>query len=86
MSPFENPPDFVNAEGVKWWRDTVTTEYANRESKSGLGLNVECFFIETSTGYRTRVLIDRETKEIVAEDQKLEGMGIKIDLLKVFRK
>lgn len=81
FTPFSDEPDFVNDIGTKWWRDADTTQYAQKFDKNGISLDSVCFFVEDSSGYRTRVLISY-TREIIEEDQTLEGMAIKIDTRK----
>jgi len=80
QSVFSTPPDFVNAEGVKWWRDKDVERYANNEDQHGTRLCVEAWIVERPDGYRTRLLI--EGGKIIEEAQSLEAIGAKIDWLK----
>lgn len=68
-------PDFVNSDGVKWWHEKSLSHYAF--SKGFTDTNV--WIIERLDGYKTFVFTDN--KIILAEDNTLEGIGIKIDLL-----
>ena len=68
-------PDFVNDEGVKWWHESSLTRYAF--SKGFVGVRV--WTVERPDGHRTRLFT--EGQDVLAEDQTLEGLGIKIDLL-----
>ena len=77
-------PDFINEEGTKWWKDDIITEYAQREDINGTSLNVVCFVIELKDGYKSRVLIN-DKQEIIEEDQKVEVMGVKIDIRKFLK-
>ena len=68
-------PDFVNDEGVKWWHEADLTRYAFRKGFVG----VRVWSVERPDGHRTRLFTEGET--ILADDQTLEGLGIKIDIL-----
>ena len=81
ISPWGTDPYFVNDEGTKWWKDQHTTDYATRKDNNDISLEVYCFYIESITGYRTRVLVDRNG--VLCEDQTLEGIGSKIDVIKL---
>ena len=81
MDIWEQDPVYTNQEGTKWWDDDETTRYARQKTLKGKSLPLaRGYFVETIDGYRTRVLIDEGV--IVAESQQLEGLGVKIDLLK----
>lgn len=79
---FDVEPDFINEQGVKWWIDKSTTQYAREEDQYGTTLNAIGWVAETPTGSQSRVLIDEDTKAIIAESPQMEGIGVKIDLLK----
>ena len=68
-------PDFVNDEGVKWWHEADLTRYAFCKGFAG----VRVWSVERPDGYRTRLFTEGET--ILADDQTVEGLGIKIDVL-----
>ena len=68
-------PDFVNDEGVKWWHEADMTRYAFSKGFAG----VRVWTAERPDGYKTRLFTEGET--ILADDQTVEGLGIKIDLL-----
>ena len=68
-------PDFVNDKGVKWWHEADLTCYAFRKGFAG----VRVWTVERPDGYRTRLFTEGET--ILADDQTVEGLGIKIDVL-----
>ena len=84
QSVFSTPPDFVNAEGVKWWRDKAVERYANNEDQHGTRLQVQAWIVERKDGYRTRLLI--ENGQIIGEAQSLEAIGAKIDWLKTAKR
>jgi hypothetical protein len=81
---FEGEPDFINEIGTKWWLDSDTTNYARKNDKNGISLNVTCYFIETTEGYKSRVLVSEDVG-IIEEDQTLEGLAIKIDIRKFLK-
>ena len=68
-------PDFANDEGVKWWHEQEMTRYAHNKGLTG----VRVWTVERQDGYKTRLLT--EGSEILADDQTVEGLGIKIDVL-----
>jgi hypothetical protein len=79
--PCDKPPEFVNEKGVKWWKDEHTTAYAQKENHNGKKLDAVCWYIEEPCGRRTRVLIGKNGK-FLGENQSLEGIGCRIDVLK----
>lgn len=85
FTPFDSPPEHVNELGVKWWRDTETTKYAQRQDEHGTSLDAVCFFVEQPNGYCTRVLVSAGG-QILGENQTMDGMGCKIDVLKYFQR
>lgn len=81
MDIWNQPPIFINDEGTKWWDDEDTTQYARKKTQSGKSLpDAIAYLIETKDGYRSRVVVYQG--QIVAEDQTLDGIGSKIDILK----
>jgi len=82
MNEWEREPDFINDEGFKWWKEDSITDYARREDQFGTVLKATCFVVEEpGTGRKTRLLVS-EDQEILADEQGLEAMAIKIDMLK----
>lgn len=73
--PEVEAPDFVNADGVKWWHEMSLTAYAL--SKGFVGVRV--WSVERPDGYRTRLFTKGD--EVLADDQTLDGMALKIDLM-----
>ena len=74
--PWDKQPEFVNEKGVKWWQDKETTDYAKRKK-----LDAVCWFVEEPNRRRTRILVSKKG-EVLEENQSLEGMCCKIDVLK----
>lgn len=77
--------------GLEWYIDESTTNYCVRETINNLPkLNAICFFVvENKNGNKiplTRVLIDKKTNRVLAEDISLEQMSCKIDMLRLSKK
>lgn len=81
---FDSEPEFVNELGTKWWLDAHSTNYANQPDSNGTALDVKVFYVEEVSGRRTRVVAERGG--IVAEDQTLDGICMKIDMLKFLKR
>lgn len=78
---FDKTPDVINEECVKWWLDKDCTQYAKDKDIHGISLpKVLVYAVEKPDGYRTRLIIDGGT--IVFESQKLEDIGVHIDIMK----
>jgi hypothetical protein len=75
----KDAPDFTNDDGVQWWREPTLTRYA---LSKGLA-DMKVWTVHKPDGHRTRLLT--EGRNVLAEDQTLEGLGIKIDLLAFLR-
>jgi len=71
----DKEPDFVNDDGIKWWKHDYITKYANTKGlKDTIG-----YIVESETGYKTFLLINNTG--ILEEDSTLEGIGTKIDMI-----
>ena len=73
-------PDFVNDQGVKWWVDKELTRYARQK----LGVDAAVWYVEETSGVRTRLLIDHG--EILHNDTTYEGIAVHIDIVYLARK
>ena len=72
--PFDDfEPDFINADGVKWWK---------RESFTRIliegGVKAACYNVQFPNGKKQIVLLDE--KGVFFETQSLEGIGSRIDI------
>lgn len=74
-------PDFVNADLVKWWRDPDITEWCQRPNSNGTVLKGEGWVVRTPEGRISRVVVS--DNRIVADDQSMEALCCKIDVLKM---
>ena len=73
---WDSTPDVVNAEGTKFWKDHSSTNYATAQGlKDAVVWITEAF----ADGYRTRLLII--DGQVVADEQSVEALGVKIDIL-----
>lgn len=70
-------PQFINKDGVKWWFDKSTTDYAQSRKLK----DATVWFVERPDGYMTRLLLINQN--IIVEHQSLEGMGCHIDMLAI---
>jgi hypothetical protein len=89
MSLFDfdwDKPEHVNELGVKFWLDKSTTEFAQKEDQFGTKLDGwQVLIVEEPSGYRTRIITD-DKQNIKADDQTLEGIGVKIDIFKLLKR
>lgn len=76
----EVEPDFINESGVKWFKSD--SWYANLK----LGDKVKVWLIEHPTKLKEYVLVDHNTDTILANDNTLEGIGVKIDVIQFLRR
>jgi hypothetical protein len=71
----KDTPDFTNNDGVHWWYEPMLTRYALSKGLT----DMKVWTVHRPDGHKTRLLT--EGQNILAEDQMLEGLGLKIDLL-----
>ena len=80
-------PFFVNPEGIEWWLDKDTTEWAHREDQHGTTLkNIIGFILRRDGEPQTRVLMDKESNQVVYENTLLEAVACHIDALKALKR
>ncbi|MEN6549976.1 MAG: hypothetical protein ABFE07_28365 [Armatimonadia bacterium] len=72
----EPKPDFVNAQGVKWWRQGLLNSYLREK---GAPENLSGWVAERPDGVRSYLVIDGQG--VLLDDQNLETIGGKIDIL-----
>lgn len=77
-------PDFVNEEGFEWYRNNSVTDYANAPSGDNPGLGAVCFTV-VKDGRPLAYMLIHPDDGVLAEENTLEGMGAKIDVLKITR-
>jgi len=84
--PWDREPDFINDMGIQWWDDDYMTEYAQGPDQDGVVLQADCYFVKDLEGEMTRIMVSRETGQILGGCQTIEGMAAKIDILKMIEK
>jgi len=82
----EEKPYFVNEEGIEYYIDKSTTDYAKNEDHFGTSLNAICFYVRKDGEFATRILMDIKDSSVLLEEKSLEGMGTKIDVLKALKR
>ncbi|BAG41496.1 hypothetical protein [Ralstonia phage phiRSL1] len=84
---YSSPPLFVNEEGVKWWPNDYSTQYAQAPDKLGTTLpNVRVYYVEMSDGQRRMAIVDHVLDQAVYDSQSLEAIAVYIDALKQLRR
>ena len=87
MHKLNDQPDFVNEEGVKWWKDEDLTDYARRKDVHGTRLeHIVVWQVEFPDGVKTRLLVDNDKGEPLYENQGLEAMAVRIDVMKMLKR
>ena len=72
--PFDDfEPDFISADGVKWWK----RESFTRRLIEG-GVKAACYNVQFPSGEKQIVLLD--DVGVFFETQSLEGIGSRIDI------
>lgn len=80
----DRPPDHINEQGSKFWLDKSLTQYARDPGRLGVSLNaVTALIVTDPQGITTRLLM--EGQDVLAEDQSLESIACRIDMLKLAR-
>lgn len=77
----ERDPDFINAEGVKWWIQKETNRYI--KSKGNLG-KIQAWKTEFPDTKQKRYVLT-ENDSVIYETAGLEALGVRIDLLSFLR-
>lgn len=77
-------PDAINEKGIKFWLDKKTTDYAKEKDLHGRSLkNIQVMFVQFPSGKMARLIT--ENGEPIYEDGTLEGIGMKIDIMKAMQ-
>lgn len=88
---YEEKPYWVNPEnGLLWYVDKSTTEWCTKEKMDWPKLDAICFYVAQRVGEKiepmTRILLDKKSNGILAEEQSLESMAVKIEVLRMIKK
>lgn len=83
----DEKPYWVNPEnGIEWYIDEQMIFYCDCYINDWPVLKAICFFVvENVNGVRnciSRVLIDSETNEVLADETSLEAISIKIEMMR----
>jgi predicted RNA-binding protein len=89
--PWENneEPFWVNPDnGLEWYIDKDTTKWCYHEKLNGEPpLEAVVFIVaeekEEEKNALTRILVDKKTNKVLAEDTSLEGIVTKIDIFRL---
>jgi hypothetical protein len=73
----DNPPDFINEDGIKWWKHDQITKYSK-------DINAIGYIVESEIGVRSFIVINKTG--IIAESTTLEGIGLQIDMINFINK
>jgi len=76
-------PDFVNDEGVKWWRDEQLTSHARGQDQFGIALDMYVYLVEEKNGILSYVIINKNG--VIYSNQSLEEVAAQIDIIKLRR-
>lgn len=82
MLSLNDEPDFINEQGVKWWRLPTSTHYAQRPDAHGTKLHLSCFLVEIPEDGKAYIALNLDTKKVEIEAHSFEALGVKIDLMK----
>ena len=81
-------PYWVNPEnGLEWYVDMDTTKWCYRKNVGDTPvLEAVCFYVCSNKGGKitplSRVLIDKKTNQVLAEETSLEAISCKIDMIR----
>ena len=84
---------YWESETHEWFHDKTSTQYARKKSilwgsgEQNDALNVICFVVrDKESGEYDRVMMDKDTEEVIFDTKSLEGMGYEIDRMKVLKR
>ncbi len=86
--PWENGEKlfFTNDEGYEWYMNEYDTEWAHSADSFGTTLpNLICIYIRKGD-FATRGMMDKITNELIYTDTSMEGIAVKIDMLKFIKR
>lgn len=84
---------YWESETHEWFHDKISTQYARKKSilwgsgEQNDALNVICFVVrDKESGEYDRVMMDKDSEEVIFDTKSLEGMGYEIDRMKVLKR
>jgi len=80
----KNPPDFVNAGGVKWWIHQELTDYASRVDHKSTPLGrFSVHVAQLPSGVKSFVLI--QDGRVIKDCSDLETATTRIDMMRMMK-
>jgi hypothetical protein len=84
---------YWESETHEWFHDKTSTQYARKKSilwgsgEQNDALNVICFVVrDKESGEYDRVMMDKDSEEVIFDTKSLEAMGYEIDRMKVIKR
>ena len=84
---------YWESETHEWFHDKTSTQYARKKSilwgsgEQNDALNVICFVVrDKESGEYDRVMMDKDSEEVIFDTKSLETMGYEIDRMKVLKR
>jgi len=84
---------YYESETHEWFHDKTSTQYARKKSvlwESGEqndALNVVCFVVrDKESGEYDRLMLDKDSEEVIFDTKSLEAMGYEIDRMIVIKR
>ena len=84
---------YWESETHEWFHDKISTQYARKKSilwgsgEQNDALNVICFVVrDKESGEYDRVMMDKDSEEVIFDTKSLETMGYEIDRRKVIKR
>lgn len=84
---------YWESETHEWFHDKISTQYARKKSilwgsgEQNDALNVICFVVrDKESGEYDRVMMDKDSEEVIFDTKSLETMGYEIDRMKVLKR
>lgn len=85
LQPWKNEkPYYIGEDGCEWYVDKKTTDYCTEPTVNDLeNIDAVCFFVVSDGRLSSRVLIDEETNNVLADENSLEAMSAQIDMMRI---
>jgi hypothetical protein len=84
---------YWESETHEWFHDKTSTQYARKKSilwgsgEQNDALNVICFVVrDKESGEYNRLMLDKDSEDVIFDTKSLEAMGYEIDRMKVIKR
>lgn len=84
---------YWESETHEWFHDKISTQHARKKSilwgsgEQSDALNGVCFVVrDKESGEYNRVMMDKDSEEVIFDTKSLEAMGYEIDRMKVIKR